>query len=228
MIRPQTARVRVDLDDLASEDLDLPAEVQADLAGSTTRGPAGLPDLDDLANSGLDLRSEIGPDHADQASQDPGRLADQAQTWREVQGFEGLYDVSDLGNVRSWSTAKQGGLLSPRSTGRYLGVTLHGVGKRRTALVHALVAEAFIGPRPNGKMVRHLNGDPLDSRAVNLAYVTNAQNQRGSVQLGNHVNARKTHCPAGHPYSGRNLIRGTKGKGRYCRACRKARAPGYR
>lgn len=62
--------------------------------------------------------------------------------------------------------------IDPRG---YVHVTLYACGKRRH-LVHALVAEAFHGPRPVGMVVRHLNGDPSDNRPENLAYGTQAEN----------------------------------------------------
>lgn len=63
----------------------------------------------------------------------------------------------------------------PGRRGRYLCVRLNDRGKRRARHVHALVAEAFHGPR-EGRQVRHLNGDRRDNRASNLAWGTAVEN----------------------------------------------------
>jgi hypothetical protein len=87
----------------------------------------------------------------------------------------------------------------------------------RTPLVHHLIAETFHGPRPEGMVVRHLNGNPLDNRAENLRWGTYTENNLDAVAHGTHLHARKTHCPQGHPYDAENtrVYRGM----RYCRAC---------
>lgn len=69
-------------------------------------------------------------------------------------------------------------------------VTLPSVGPRE---VHQLVALAFIGPRLKGQQVRHLNGVKLDPRAVNLAYGTQADNERDKFSYGDR--ARKLTLP---------------------------------
>lgn len=76
-----------------------------------------------------------------------------------------------------------------------------------------MVADAFIGPRPNGAVIRHLNGKANDNRPENLAYGTQAENVQDEVRHGTHVEARKTTCPKGHPYDAMN------GVGRRCRQC---------
>ena len=86
-----------------------------------------------------------------------------------------------------------------------------------TRLVHRLVLEAFVGPRPEGMVARHLNGDPGDNRLENLAWGTQSENNYDKVRHGTHHNANKTHCPSGHEYRGDN-IKWYKGF-RFCRAC---------
>lgn len=126
------------------------------------------------------------------------------------------YRVTAEGQV--WSTKRGGRWLRPSTDRRgYRRVTLSADGKVTTRTVHSLVAEAFIGPRPDGLEIRHLDGDPSNNAASNLAYGTHAENMQDKVRHGTDHNAGKTHCPAGHPYSGDNLRR-TK-KGRACYAC---------
>lgn len=165
-----------------------------------------------------------------------------AEAWRPVAEVPG-YEVSDRGRVRSVArtVARSNGIpqrvaarvLAPHtSTTGYRAVRLCRDGRPIPRKVHALVAAAFIGPRPEGLEVRHLNGDRLDNRAENLAYGTRSENMRDAVRHGTHVAARRTHCPAGHPYDDENtaLWRTRGGVGRYCRACKRARTttPEYR
>ena len=73
----------------------------------------------------------------------------------------------------------------------------------RNALVHALVAEAFLGPRPEGQQVRHVNTDSRDNRATNLAYGTHLDNAQDAVRHGKTAAAR-THCKHDHEFTPEN------------------------
>ncbi|WP_414021392.1 NUMOD4 motif-containing HNH endonuclease [Microbacterium aurugineum] len=106
------------------------------------------------------------------------------ERWCPVPGYEGLYEVSDQGRVRSLDRI---GLAGQRLTGRTLRpqrnsksghvvVALYRDGRKSFRKVHQVVAEAFIGPRPLGALTRHLNDVADDNRAVNLAYGTHADN----------------------------------------------------
>lgn len=102
----------------------------------------------------------------------------------------------------------------------------------RTISVHSVVCAAFIGPRPDGLVARHVNGDARDNRLVNLEYGTPAQNTADSIRHGTnyavHNEAQRTNCPQGHPYDEANTIIGRQGGGktglhRKCRRCKRAR-----
>lgn len=111
------------------------------------------------------------------------------ETWRPI-SWAPDYEVSDQGRVRSLdrvvnvtansSETKQrpahtkrmkGRLLRP-GAGRYANVNVNG----QMAMVHRLVAEAFLGPCPEGQIVRHGPGGPLDNRLCNLSYGTPSDN----------------------------------------------------
>ena len=100
------------------------------------------------------------------------------ERWLPVIEYEGLYEVSDLGRVKSlprYHTA--GGILrsQPDRQG-YKRVYLCCGGVVKTVKVHQIVAAAFIGPCPPGQQVRHGPGGNSDNRVVNLSYGTARQN----------------------------------------------------
>lgn len=101
------------------------------------------------------------------------------ERWLPVPGYEGLYEVSDMGNVRSACArrgTRKGRLLRPGGKTQ-LSVVLHRDGAGKTRLVAHLVLEAFEGPRPPGMQTRHGPRGRLDNRRANLSYGTPAQNQ---------------------------------------------------
>jgi hypothetical protein len=135
-----------------------------------------LPQPGEGAETGLDL--EAIRKRADAAT--PWE-----ETWRPVPGYEGLYDVSDFGHLRSY--LKPGRHLSkiaatPRlmrlHQGPYTSAALTDrSGQSRTAKVHRLVLETFAGPQPDGCEAAHLNGDRSDNRLVNLRWCTHLENE---------------------------------------------------
>jgi len=114
------------------------------------------------------------------------------EEWRPVVGYEGQYEVSNLGRVRSLDRVVEYRGGTPRKVrGRvircapgengYPRVSLSG---RKFRLVHVLVAEAFLGPKPTGQQVRHLNGNRSDPRLCNLAYGTQSENSHDCYDYG--------------------------------------------
>jgi hypothetical protein len=102
------------------------------------------------------------------------------EAWRAVLGFGGVYEVSDLGRIRGIRRqGSAGGELRGtvhKKTG-YRRVRLrHGPERVRMVELHALVLEAFVGPRPAGMECRHLDGDKMNNRAKNLAWGTRSEN----------------------------------------------------
>lgn len=124
-----------------------------------------------------------------------------------MRDYEALYEVSDLGQVRSIKREngvgcrKTGGVLHSYERKRGAGyqcVVLCRYGERRRKLVHRLVLEAFVGPCPGGMQTRHLNGDSGDNRLANLTWGTSKENiedrrRHGRVSHGEqHGNAKLT------------------------------------
>mgnify|MGYP000296532945 CR=1 FL=1 len=158
------------------------------------------------------------------------------EQWKAIPWYEGLYEVSDAGRVRSVERyVRQGGgagyLRHYPSTVRslhtdpngYMRVTLKRNGGSYNHLVHHLVLEAFVGPRPARKECRHLNGQRGDNRLANLQWGTSSENSHDVVRHGHHPNADKTHCKRGHEFTPENTILRAD-QARACRACNRERA----
>lgn len=112
----------------------------------------------------------------------------QAEEWRPVVGYEGVYSVSNLGRIRRDSRAsgtREGYIRTPlRHQRGYLQVTLSRDNHINLYRVHRLVAAAFIGPCPAGKQVNHRNGIKTDNRPENLEYLTNLENAQHATRNG--------------------------------------------
>jgi len=101
------------------------------------------------------------------------------ERWLPVVGYEGLYEVSDWGRVRSIGKrrGKEGRILSaPLDSVGYPHIQLSKEGKAKSFRVHRLVAEAFLGKCPITKEVDHMDGCRTNNTLVNLRYVTRSRN----------------------------------------------------
>ncbi|SKU62264.1 NUMOD4 motif [Mycobacteroides abscessus subsp. massiliense] len=159
-----------------------------------------------------------------------------SERWLPVPGYEGCYEVSDLGRVRSVDrtfirrdgveVTYRGKLLAPNvRDGRHY-VHLYRNNRGPLCAIHRLVLEAFIGPRPEGMFGCHANDVPSDNRLVNLRWDTPSGNSRDKVRNGHDHNASKTHCKRGHEFTTENT--GRSGSGRYCRECLRDRRAAQR
>lgn len=155
-----------------------------------------------------------------------------SERWLPVVGYEGLYEVSDLGRIRRSSPGRKtrvGLVLKQRvGTTGYLEVALHRDRRQRTTKVHRVVALAFLGPAPDGRnTVRHLDDHSSNNVPANLAWGTQGDNIADQVRNGIHPMARKTHCKNGHELSGENVAVSAKGW-RNCMPCIRDRQTRYR
>lgn len=106
------------------------------------------------------------------------------EEWRDVAGYEGLYQVSNMGRVKSFHHGKVV-VFSPKCyRNRYPEVYLSNNGRDERVLAHRLVAQTFI-PNPEGKeQVNHKNGVKSDNRIENLEWVTGSENMRHAYRTG--------------------------------------------
>lgn len=121
------------------------------------------------------------------------------ENWKPVIGFDGLYEVSDFGRVKSLARKAKGlhgtvdipeRILSlTLTTGGYQKVLLYRNGARCTRTVHKLVAAAFIGPKTNDG-INHKDGDKTNNRPSNLEYCSQLENNCHALRTGLRTNPK--------------------------------------
>lgn len=155
------------------------------------------------------------------------------EEWRAIPGWEGYYEASSQGRIRSvdrvieTKTGPQrykSKIISPAlEKSGHLRVNLMRNGKPHTQRVHRLVLMTFCGHPPEGMEACHWNDIGSDNRLENLRWGTRSDNTYDKVRNGNHLNAKKTHCKNGHEFNEKNTkitCRGT----RACNSCDRASA----
>lgn len=155
------------------------------------------------------------------------------EEWRPVVGHEGVYEISSLGRVRTVARVairRNGSPMPVRArilkTFRtppmgYHAVKLQCGGRhtRVTARVHILVLEAFVGPRPEGLVGCHDDGDVDNNGVDNLRWDTQQSNVGDVVRHGHHREANKTHCKRNHAFTLENTYINPTSGARQCRQC---------
>lgn len=116
------------------------------------------------------------------------------EIWLQIEGWEGMYEVSNLGRIKSmerWVGAKNGNrkllkeriLIQIKDRLGYFRVGLHRKNKTTMYLVHRLIALSFIYNNENKPQINHINGNPSDNRVDNLEWNTSKENIRHSFDI---------------------------------------------
>lgn len=116
-----------------------------------------------------------------------------AEEWKDIEGYEGLYQISNKGRVKSlvgWNGHKyisREKILKPSKTSTgYWKVDLHKNGKKKSLKLHRVIASAFI-PNPNNlPFINHIDSNPLNNSLENLEWCTPKYNSQYSYEHGNH------------------------------------------
>lgn len=134
-----------------------------------------------------------------------------SEEWRDIKGYEGLYQVSNLGRVKSlrYKRGKQEKILDGWiSKEGYRKVSFYKDNKRKDYLVHRLVAESFI-PNPNNKpFIDHIDTNRTNNKIDNLRWATQKENCNNVISKKNYVDSSKQLYISGKS----NRIIGAKGK----------------
>jgi hypothetical protein len=154
------------------------------------------------------------------------------EEWRPIPGYEGRYEVSDHGNVRSvgfYVNSRGGGRTwrpsralkpTPHRQGYRMVTLTDGEGNRWTTKVPRLVLLAFVGPPPSGKEdALHEDDVPDHDHLGNLRWGDQSENSHDSVKNGCHPQARKRQDWLGHLLVAPNLV--PSAVGRQCLACKR-------
>lgn len=115
------------------------------------------------------------------------------ERWKAIKGFEGMYEVSDLGRVKSLARTtnhpfrkklNERILKGRLGWGRHLHVALCNNKERKYISIHKLVLQSFVGDPPEGMECCHNNGDPSDNRLSNLRWDTRKGNVSDQIKHG--------------------------------------------
>jgi len=109
---------------------------------------------------------------------------DQVEIWKDIEGFRGIYQVSNHGGLKSFKAKSYGRILkNTNAKGGYYSVVLRSHnGKVRFTRIHRLVAEAFI-PNPNNlREVNHKDGNKQNNTVENLEWVTPSENIQDAMK----------------------------------------------
>ncbi|MBQ4031321.1 MAG: HNH endonuclease [Bacilli bacterium] len=122
------------------------------------------------------------------------------EVWKDIEGYEGLYKVSNLGNVKSmkyFHHEKEGILIGGIKKYGYRQVILVKKGKVKYMNVHRLVAQTFIPNPLNKPQINHIDGNKLNNCVNNLEWCTPSENQIHAYRTG----LKKPLCSEKNKYS---------------------------
>ena len=155
------------------------------------------------------------------------------EEWLPVPDYEGCYEVSNCGRVRSVdrTVTRSDGVVQKRrgkilasspNTAGHLQVNLTKDGRGASTRVHRLVLLAFVGPCPEGMQACHWDDDKYNNHLSNLRWASGSDNLHDRVRNGRHHQARKKACHLGHAFTPENTYIKPNGA-RACRTCLRRR-----
>lgn len=123
------------------------------------------------------------------------------EEWKDIPGFESIYQASTLGRIRSLDRVerdrplpRKGKVLATyRQAGKHTHVTLYLHGKRCVMLLHRLILRTFAGEPKEGQEGDHINFNRDDNRLENLRWLSKLENMRAYFASGRHATGEKKH-----------------------------------
>ena len=109
------------------------------------------------------------------------------EKWRDIENYEGLYQISNYGRIMSFprrGTSSHLRILEPRKNKGYLQVGLHKNKKEKKFFIHQLVAKAFIRNLERKPQVNHIDGNKENNKVDNLEWCNNSENQIHAYKIG--------------------------------------------
>lgn len=114
------------------------------------------------------------------------------EIWKDIEEYEGLYQISNLGNIKSKKRQGTNGTVTKHlSKIGYYTVDLYKNSKRQTKYLHRLIAETFILNPNNLRCINHKNGIKTDNRIENLEWCSHSENNKHAYYLGLKTNCKK-------------------------------------
>lgn len=125
------------------------------------------------------------------------------EIWKDIKDYEGLYQVSNFGNVKSLprktnNQYNKGIIMKQMIYRGYSKVQLNKNGKIKWFAVHRLVAQAFLPNLDNKPQVNHIDGNKLNNNLSNLEWVTGSENQLHSYRILKNTPSMKNHYGSNH------------------------------
>lgn len=117
------------------------------------------------------------------------------EIWKDIKGYEGLYQVSNLGNIRSLYKRSKGNIMNLPIKKGYYQIGLRKNGIRKYYQVHRLVAQAFIENKENLPQVNHIDENKLNNNVDNLEWCTVSYNNCYGTRIKRVVEKNKTRQP---------------------------------
>lgn len=133
------------------------------------------------------------------------------EIWKDVAGFEGLYQVSNFGRIRSLRVKRHAGgiMVTKKRKNGYMFVFFRINNKRIWKSIHRIVANAFIPNPENKPQVDHIDGNPSNNNVTNLRWATNVENMNNPVTK---ERMRKAFAGQNNPFFGKKHSKETKEK----------------